>query len=588
MTELLAHHAREEVRGDLRVLWNVEVPTRDGTILRGDVFLPVSTDPVPVILSHGCYAKGISFQEGYSGQWARMVSDFPEIEEGSSGQYQCWEVTDPERWVQHGYAVVRVDSRGAGVSPGLQHLWSQQEVLDYYDVIEWVGTQPWSDGNVGLLGISYYAANQWRVAALQPAHLKAIVPWEGASDLYRELYFHGGIRSTFLDSWAPRQLGMQHGYGDRGLRNPVTGLPVAGDLTLSDEELEANRVDVVSQVKAHPLLDAFHADQAPDLSKVTVPVLSLANWGGQGLHLRGNVEGFGAVPAPAWLGVHGLEHWTHFYTDYGIDLQRRFLDHFLKGADNGWDEQPRVLLQVRHVDRFVQRAEAEWPLARTDWQRHFLDATEGTLRSSPGRGAAITYDPQGDGAVFVTPPSETDTELTGPVSATLHISSSTVDADLFLVLGLIDPDGNEVTFRGAMDAHTPVAQGWLRASHRALDPVRSTPHRPFHLHDRVEPLVPGAVYQVEVEIWPTSVVVPAGHRLRLNVRGRDYEYSGHVESESFHRYPSRGCGPFLHPFGEGRPEAVYGAPVTIHTGAAYPSSLLLPVVPAADQSASGA
>ena len=582
MTELLPHYRAEEVRDGMRILWDVEVPTRDGTILKGDVFLPLNPAPVPVILSHGCYAKGIAFQEGYAGQWTRSVTDFPEIEEGSSGQYQCWEVSDPERWVEHGYAVVRVDSRGAGGSPGIQHLWGQQEVLDYYDAIEWAGSQDWSDGNVGLLGISYYAANQWRVAALQPSHLKAIVPWEGTSDQYRELYFHGGIRSTFLDSWAPRQLGMQYGYGERGLRNPITGRPVAGDVTLSEEELEANRVDVVAQVREHPTYDDFHAAQAVDWSRVTVPVLSSANWGGQGLHLRGNLEGFQAANAPTWLEVHGLEHWTHFYTDYGLDLQRRFLDHFLKGVDNGWEDQPPVQLQIRHIDGFVPRAEQEWPLTRTQWQRHFLDAAEGSLRPAPAPSAATSYDPTGDGAFFLTQPFDEDTEVTGPLSASLHISSASTDADLFLVLGLIDPHGDEVTFRGAMDAHTPVAQGWLRASHRALDHGQSTPERPFHRHDKIERLVPGAIYQVDVEIWPTSVVVPAGHRLRLNVRGRDYEYAGLVETAgSFHRYPSRGCGPFLHPFGEDRPEDVYGAPVTIHTGAGYPSSLLLPVIPEA-------
>jgi len=582
MTESLTIDRDADVRGGLRVLWDVEVPVRDGAILRADVFLPLDDKPVPVILSHGCYAKGISFQEGYAQQWSRMVADFPEIERHGSNQFQCWEVADPERWVPGGYAVVRVDSRGAGRSPGVQQLWSQQEVHDYYDAIEWAGGQPWSDGNVGLLGISYYAANQWRVAALKPAHLKAIVPWEGASDLYRELYYHGGIRSTFLDSWAPRQLAMQHGYGERGLRHPPTGKPVAGDLTLSDQELAANRVDVVAMVRAHPLLDAFHADQAVDWSRVDVPVLSSANWGGQGLHLRGNVEGFvSSASTDKWLEIHGLEHWTHFYTDYGLGLQRRFLDHFLKGLDNGWDHQPHVSLQVRHVDGFVQRDENEWPLARTTWERRFLDAADGSLGLAPRTSQRVTYQPEGDGVTFVTEAFAAEAEVTGPLAATIYISSSTQDADLFLVVGLVDPDGDEVVFRGAMDEHTPVAQGWLRASHRALDEARSLPYRPVHPHHAVEPLVPGRVYRLDVEIWPTSVVIPAGYRLSLTVAGRDYEYAGPMTdpSKSYHRYPSRGCGPFLHPFGPDRPVEIYGGDVTIHTGPEYPSSLLLPIVP---------
>ena len=95
----------------------------------------------------------------------------------------------------------------------------------------------------------------------------------------------------------------------------------------------------------------------PDWSKVTVPLLSAANWGGQGLHPRGNFEGFvRAASQQKWLEVHGIEHWTHFYTDYGVALQKRFFDHFLKGEDTGWTKQPQVLLQVRHPgERFVER-----------------------------------------------------------------------------------------------------------------------------------------------------------------------------------------------------------------------------------------
>jgi hypothetical protein len=512
-----------------------------------------------------------------------MVADFPEIASHTSNDFQVWEVSDPERFVPRGYAMVRVDSRGAGRSPGVQELWSDQETEDYYDAIQWAADQPWCDGQVGLLGISYYAANQWRVAALQPPALKAIVPWEGASDLYRELYYHGGIRSTFLDSWSVRQRPMQYGYGSRGLVNPMTGVPVAGSQDLTDAELAANRVDVVEQVRQHPLRDEYHAKSAVDWKKVNVPVLSSANWGGQGLHLRGNVEGFvSAGTDEKWLEIHGHEHWTEYYTDYGVDLQLRFLDHVLRGVDNGWADQPRVLLQVRHRDHFEQRAEREWPLARTQWTRMSLDARSLALGcdrvTEPGCAA---YEPTGDGLSFVTAPFATETEVTGPISATLSISSATTDADVFLVLRLLDPDGDEVVFRGAMDAHAPLTQGWLRASHRALDHEASLPYRPVHPHDTAEPLEPGDIQQLEVEIWPTSIVIPVGYRLALDIQGRDYEFTGTMDPDrlGYHRYPSKGTGPFQHPFGPDRPEDVYAGTVTVHTGPDHPSSLLLPVIP---------
>ena len=593
MTDAVVHEMQTEVRDGMRITWDAPIPMSDGTILRADIFRPLDESRCPVVLSYGCYAKGLSFQEAYAAQWERMTKDFPEIMDGTTNKYQCWEVVDPERWVPDGYAVIRVDSRGAGRSEGVHNVWSMPEVWDYYECIEWAGNQPWSNGNVGLLGISYYGANQWLVASLQPSHLKAIIPWEGTSDWYRELFYHGGIRSGFLDLWLPKQLPMQHGYGDTGQRSPNTGEPVAGPETLTDEELRSNRVDKVSEVRAHPMADDYYAGLVPDWSKVTVPFLSSANWGGQGLHLRGNIEGYTrAASEKKWLEVHGLEHWTHFYTPYGVDLQKRFFDHFLRGVENGWEEQPAVTLQVRHIDagehgsiagRFIPRAENSWPLERTEWTRYNLHGADCTLRpDEPGADAQTEYDATGPGATFLSPAFNEPTEITGPLAARLYISSSTTDADIFLVVRVFDPTGAEVVFRGAMDAHTPVAQGWLRASHRRVDARRSQPYRPYHPHTTREPLEPGQIYELDVEIWPTSVVMPAGYRIALTVRGKDYEYEGPVDEgdNTAHRYPSRGVGPFVHNDPVDRPAEVFGGTVRVHTGGPHESYLLLPVIPA--------
>lgn len=593
MTDAAIDEARAEVRDGMRILWNVPIELSDGIVVRADIFLPDSDGSFPTILSYGCYAKGLSFQEAYKAQWDRMTEDFPEITEGTTNKYQCWEVADPERWVPDGYAVVRVDSRGAGCSEGVQNVWSMQEIWDYYECIEWAGEQAWSNGNVGLLGISYYGANQWLVASLQPPHLRAIIPWEGTSDWYREVFYHGGIRSQFLDLWLPRQLKMQYGYGARALKNPNTGESVAGPVTLTDEELLRNRVDKVAEVSSHPLNDDYYDGLAPDFSKVTIPVLSAANWGGQGLHLRGNTNGFDqAASDNKWLAIHGMEHWTHFYTPYGVGLQKRFFDHFLKDVDNGWDRQPKVKLQIRHVDpgdhgsitgRFVERDEDAWPLTRTEWSKFYLDASGQTLGSEPSAASeSVEYDPAGTGVTFTSAPMTEETEVTGPVAAKLYISSATADADMFLVVRVLDPAGTEVVFRGAMDAHTPTAQGWLRASHRRLDPKRSLPYRPLHTHTSREPLTAGQVYELDIEIWPTCVVLPAGYRIALTIRGNDYQYEGPTDSgdNSSHRYPSRGVGPFVHNDPADRPVQLFGGSVRVHTGGDHNSYLLLPVVPA--------
>ena len=144
----------------------------------------------------------------------------------------------PEKWVPDGYACVRVDSRGAGRSPGyIDHL-SPRETKDFYDCIEWAGVQAWWNGKVGLNGISYYAINQWHVASLQPQHLAAMCVWEGAADFYRDMTHHGGILSTFWANWYDMQVKtVQYGLGERGPRSRVTGELVCGDETLSEKQL---------------------------------------------------------------------------------------------------------------------------------------------------------------------------------------------------------------------------------------------------------------------------------------------------------------------------------------------------------------
>jgi len=574
---------RSETRDGMHIDWDVPIRMDDGLVLRADVFRPPRAGRGPVLLSYGPYAKGLAFQDGYPSAWQRMVAEHPDVAHGSSNLYQSWEVVDPEKWVPHGYACVRVDSRGAGRSPGIIDHFSPRETKDLYNCIEWAGVQPWSSGKVGLNGISYYAMNQWQVATLQPPHLAAMCIWEGSADWYRDMTHHGGILSSFWANWFDMQVKtVQYGLGERGPRSRVTGELACGDETLSDTELAKGRCDFGDNILAHPLDDAYHRERSPIWDKIITPFLSAANWGGQGLHPRGNFEGFvRAAAKDKWLEAHGIEHWTHFYTDYGRMLQKRFFDFFLKGEPNGWDRQPRVQLQVRHVDRFVERHENEWPIARTQWTKFYLHPTAHQLNLEPPNTAGrITYDGLGDGVTFVSAPLDKETEITGPLAAKLFVSSSTTDADLFLVFRVFTPDMREVVFMGAIDPHTPVAQGWLRASHRKLDPKLSTEYRPYHTHDQKQPLKPGEVVPLDVEIWPTSIVVPAGHRIALTVRGRDYEWQKTTGAKlSNFKNELLGCGPFLHNDPRDRPASVFGGTVTLHMGPQQQSYILLPVVP---------
>jgi predicted acyl esterase len=425
---------------------------------------------------------------------------------------------------------------------------------------------------------------QWWVAALHPPHLAAIVPWEGLNDVYRDILYHGGILSEFLKRWGPIQsTTVQYGVGERGARSRVTGEPVAGPETLSEEELEANRIDLWNEIKAHPLDDEFHNAASADLSKVEVPLLSSANWGGQGVHPRGNFNGFvESRSTQKWLEVHGGSHWTPFYCDWAVALQKRFLDYFLKGDDNGWDREPRVQLRIRYPgERFELRMENEWPLERTQWTEHYLSLSDLTLTTEPiTESQALEYNAGGDGLTFLLPIANEELEITGPIAAKLFISADTEDTDIFLVLRLFEPSGEEVTFQGSTDPNTPIANGWLRASHRRLDQERTLPHRPYHSHDRVEPLTPGTIYELDVEIIPTCIVVPPGYRLALTVRGKDYEYGGELgeRARTFH-YATRGTGGMTHNDPEDRPIEIFAGRVTLHSGGPCPSHVLLPIIP---------
>jgi len=574
---------RTEIRDGMRIDWDVPITMDDGLVLRADVFRPVKEGKFPVILSYGPYAKNLAFQDGYPSAWQRMAEKHPDVTAGSSNLYQSWEVVDPEKWVPHDYVCVRVDSRGAGCSPGFIDHFSPRETKDFYDCIEWAGVQPWSNGKVGLNGISYYGINQWHVASLQPPHLAAMCIWEGAADWYRDMTHHGGILSTFWENWYDMQVKtVQYGAGERGKRSRVHGELVCGPETLPEAELAKNRAEFGIEIVSHPMDDDYHKARSPKWDKIVTPLFSAANWGGQGLHPRGNFEGFvRAAAKQKWLEAHGIEHWTHFYTDYGREQQLRFFDRFLHGKKDSWAKQPKVLLQVRHIDKFVPRAENEWPLKRTRWTKFYLDPSSMTLTTKkPSDSAQLKFAAVGDGLTFLTPPLAKEIEITGPSALKLFASSSTSDADFFIVLRVFTGDLKEIVFQGAIDPHTPIAQGWLRASHRKLDKKLSKPYRPYHTHDEKQPLKKGQRVELDIEIWPSSIVVPAGYRVGLSIRGKDYEYGGTSGGKlSNFKNELKGCGPFLHDDPRDRPPAIFGGTTSLYFGRGKEPFLLLPVIP---------
>jgi len=567
----------------IEVIWDQEILMSDGVIIRCDIFKPNDDEKYPVIMTYGPYGKWLHFDQIYSEQWERMCEDHPDVPAGSTNAYQNWEVVDPEKWVSDGYVVIRVDSRGAGRSEGVLDLWSRKEAEDFAECIEWASNLEYTTGKVGINGISYYGMNQWQVASLQPKNLTAMCVWEGAADYYRELGYHGGIYCSFTEAWFQKQvLTVQNGKGENGLMGNIKGDWVAGPKTLSEEQLRENRREFPAEILENKLAtDDFWTSRMPDFSKINIPLLSSANWGGQGLHSRGNFDGYvRSASEEKWLEVHGIEHWTEFYTDYGVKIQKQFFDYYLKGKENGWEDRPKVNLLTRYPNEvFKENYYSSWPLEGTDWRRAYLNASELSLDQHNPTEAEITYKGFSDGITFLAPPVDQETEITGPIGLKIYISSDTADADIFAVFRVFDEELKEVTFQGAIDPHTPVSQGWLRASHRKLDKKLSKDYQPYHTHDEIEPLSPGDIYELDIEIWPTSIVLSRNYRLALSIRGKDYAWpGGEVKGLGNLDDVFTGVGPFKHQNELDRPSAIFDGNITIYTGGKYESYLLLPYI----------
>jgi predicted acyl esterase len=549
---------------------DVPIEVSDGNVLRANVFRPDAPGRFPVVMAQGVYGKDVHFEDAFKMQWDQLIGTYPELcSNGSTGRYLRWETADPERWVPDGFVIIQVDSRGAGKSPGYLDPRSPREIVDYYDTIEWAAAQPWSNGKVGLLGISYYAVTQWRVATLRPPHLAAICPWEGYVDYYRDSTHHGGILSSgFANYWWPKQcLAVQHGNGESPHRDRLTGGLMNGE-PLSVASLTANRTDYPADILRHNLDSAWWRERTPLLERINVPVFSAGNWGGPGMHLRGNIEGFlGVASREKWLSLHVGKHWESFYLPEYVAMQKRFFNYFLRGEQNGWDKEPCVKLVVRDPRGNRMRSGNDFPLPQTKPTIYYLDAKSRTLcPDAPSNQSQAIYEAMGPGVHFSTGPFAEDTEFNGFICAKLWVSSSTTDMDVFATLRVFDENDKELIINGAHEM-TPVAKGWLRVSQRKLDPARSTAWRPFHAHDEVQKLTPGEIYEIDVEIWPTSFVFPKGYRMVLSVMGKDFEFDC-IPGRILHNHPKDRSG-----------EEFMGTNRVL-TGGRMASYLMMPLIPA--------
>src|ERR1700722_16887 len=398
----------------LHIERNVLVPMRDGTPIFVDIYRPDSPhqEPLPILLGWSPYGKHNTA--------ARLPWPAAGVEEGWISPYTAFEAPDPLYWCPRGYAVVYPDPRGSWYSQGELRHGGLGEAQDCFDLIEWLGELPWTNGKVGMSGVSYLAAIQWQVGPLRPRHLAAINPWEGFSDWYREFALHGGI--------------------------PETAFLVRGSANLQWSTTRTE--DTPANARAHPLYDPYWASKECDLEAIEVPAFVVASWSDQGLHTRGTLEGYKRISSPQkWLEVHGRKKWAYYYEPASVVKQRQFFDHFLQGYDTIVPAWPKVRIEVRdraNVGTF--RDEREWPLARTQFRKLYLDARTKALCEAPVTDSGtVQYDPLSpEGHAAFEYEFASETELTGHMSLRLWVEAiGSDDMDLFVALQKIDRDGSE-------------------------------------------------------------------------------------------------------------------------------------------------
>lgn len=506
------------------IIWerDIEVKLRDGVKIYIDVFRPIYNSKVPAILSWSPYGKHVP-QEPPPGVAKEHVSGL-----------QKFEGPDPAYWCNHGYAIINVDTRGAFSSEGDIYFWGEIDAMDGRDVIEWVASQDWCNGRVGMSGNSWLAIAQWFISAQNPPHLFAIAPWEGLSDLYREDVLRGGIPNT--------------GFNDIIIKSLRGGNYVE---------------DIPAMVKKYPLINDYWEDKSAPLEKIKVPAYVVASWTND-LHTFGTLEGFRRISSKdKWLRVHNTHEWSDYYTPENVEDLRRFFDRYLKGKNNGWENTPKIRLSILDPtgQDIVNRQENEWPLARTEYQKLYLDGSTGTLSIKPiAQESSLRYRADDNiGQVSFSFCFEKDTELTGYFKLHLWVESDGVeDMDIFVLLKKLDKNNNPLIIKkGMVNYYGP--NGRLRVSHREIDPDRSYLWLPYHTHREEKLLKPKEIVSCDIAIWPSGMIWHKGEKLQLIISG-------------FNPVP-------FHLPGIPGPITRNKGYHIIHTGGRFDSHLLIPVIP---------
>lgn len=568
-------------RHGMSVTKDVMVEMSDGVSLAVDVRRPDADGEFPALLSMTPYAKDTD---------GGAIDVGPYSYETGAGEFSSIEASNPEFWTSRGYVHAVADIRGCGQSEGTYHnMLSPQEGEDGYDLVEWLADQPWCDGNVGMVGISYLGIVQYLVAAEQPPHLRAIFPHDAWADTYRDIMHHGGIKSTFFklegDIAATDAKSRSHElFGQDEIDARVEHL-------MEDDEINLKNNTVIYRKLSIPELDPisfdflinrtdneFFDERSPvnRMDQIEVPTYlgSEMHKYTVSMHLPGTTWGWENVSGETKLAFQPTVPRRPFLdTDDLHEEILRWYDYHLKGKDTGIMDEPPVKVWVRGAERF--RYGEDWPLHdQTDWTEFHLRAGGRLTPESPAPSSEppseLSYEPNPPGAIFAsspvgekpdhlsfrTEPFDSPVEIVGPPALYLHAALSNDDGDFIVRVLDVAPDGSR----------TALTRGWLKASHRELDEERSEPWRPYHPHDEPDPVTPGEVIEYAIDVQPLANRFDAGHRLELEIWPQDWETEADVEDQTMI------WGRTHHiPHGEAVEYSVYH-------DSAYPSHLLLPVM----------
>ena len=487
---------------------DVAVQLRDGVTIHVDVFRPTGADKVPVIVAWSPYGKGQGTSPSVMGIFG-MVG----LDNGIVSGLEKFEGPDPAFWCAQGYAICNPDIRGVVDSDGDSVLWDRQEGRDCYDLIEWLAEQQWCSGKVGMSGTSYLAVSQWFTAAEQPPHLAAINPWEGVSDVYRDLVMRGGMPDT--------------GFAQQLQDGSFFG--------------KNQKEDVISESERYPLMNDLWENKIPDLAKITVPAYVVASYSNT-LHTAGTFRAWRRIASQEkWLRIHNSQEWPDYYDEANREDLRRFFDCYLKDEDNGWELTPRVRYSVLDFEGGDQVGVAadEFPPNEVVSTKYYLNAASRVLSTeAPINEVAADYDVDSNpNAVSFIVQFDRETVLVGYPKAHLWVEARGADdMDLFVLVQKLDAYGTPLqqftvpnqsavvhdrTDHGASILRYKGSDGRLRVSARHLDVTLSTDDVPAHTFDRIEKLSPGEIVDIEIDLLPIGLVFYPGEQLRFIVSSRN-------------------------------------------------------------------